>query len=239
MSVQPRRVAGRPACGDGRGRSPSLPPDEVLVAGLRTGDEEIFAGVLDAWTPVMLRVARARVSSDEAAAEVVRETWLAVIDGVDRFRGRSALRSWVFRILDKIARSRAARERRLAACGCLHAVDCGGPTVEPGRFRDASCPDAGRWTEPPLPWNVADMSGADEGLQTVVDDALRKLPPRQRVVVELRDVYGVGWDEVCALLEVTPAHQRMLLHRGRAAVLARVDEFVARRREPEREEEAS
>jgi RNA polymerase sigma-70 factor, ECF subfamily len=227
MSVHPRRSPGPAVRGDGRGHASALPPDEVLVAGLCSGDEGTFATLVDAWTPVMLRVARAHVATDEAAADVVRDAWTAAVDGVGRFQGRSSLRAWVFRILDSIARSRGARERRSAGCGCLRAVGTAGPTVDPGRFRAAAQPCAGRWADPPAPWPADDLTVPDGRLRAVVEAALRDLPARERIVVELRDVYGHGWDEVCALLEMTPARQRALLHRGRAAVRARIEEHLA------------
>jgi RNA polymerase sigma-70 factor (ECF subfamily) len=55
-------------------------------------------------------------------------------------------------------------------------------------------------------------------------DALAELPDRQRTVVELRDVHGLSSDEVCERLEVSAANQRVLLHRGRARLRARLED---------------
>ena len=66
--------------------------DAVVVAALRSGDETAFRLVVERWTPVMTHVARAHVSTDASADEVVQETWLAVLRGIDDFQGRSSLR---------------------------------------------------------------------------------------------------------------------------------------------------
>lgn len=196
-----------------------LPADDVLVAGLRSGDEATFSSLLDSWSPSMLRLARAFVSTDASAEEVVQDTWLAVIRGVQGFHGASSLRTWVYRILVNTAKKRGVKEKRTIPWTSVEPD--GGPTVDPSRFRAAADSYPGHWREFPEPWVL------DGELRSVVGRALDELPERQRVVVALRDVEGHTSEEVCALLEISPANQRVLLHRGRALVRNRLEAYFA------------
>jgi RNA polymerase sigma-70 factor (ECF subfamily) len=184
--------------------------DPQLLARLRKGDQAAFEVVVRAWSPMMLRVARAHVRSNATAEEIVQEAWLAVIKSLDGFEGRSALRTWVFRILVNVAR----RHGRIEAKAM---VELDAPTVDPARFRDTDGPPHGHWRDEATPddWGPepALLAGEFRGVLTA---ALAELPERQRAVVELRDVHGLDAEEVCALLDVTSANQRVLLHRGRA-----------------------
>ena len=184
--------------------------DARLVARLRAGDQVAFATVVRQWSPAMLRVARVHVRTHASAEEVVQEAWLAVVRGLDGFEGRAQLRTWVFRILVNVARRRGRTENRMNA-------ELGGPTVDPGRFRDDDDPYPGHWRADAAPadWGPEPVLLAAE-FRAVLEKALGELPERQRAVVELRDVHGFDGEEVCQLLELTPANQRVLLHRGRA-----------------------
>jgi RNA polymerase sigma-70 factor (ECF subfamily) len=206
-------------------------PGQVrLLERLRGGDQAAFAELVDGWSPMLLRVARLYVSTRASAEEVVQETWLAVIEQLDRFEGRSSMRTWVFRILENQARSRGVRDARAvpwsSAFGDDHA-DPGGPTVDPSRFRGPGDQWPGGWTpsgrpaawQPP-PEDAAIAAEVRRELRTAMDE----LPPRQRTVVELRDVHGLTADEVCARLGVSAANQRILLHRGRARLRARLED---------------
>src|SRR5919106_6597999 len=133
------------------GTGGSMPPDDELVARLGAGDGAAFALVVDAWSPGMLRLARSFVSTSESAAEVVQEAWLAVVKGIERFEGRSSLRTWVYRILVNTAKRRGAREGRSVPWSSL-TTDDEGPTVDPTRFRGPGDPFAGHWREFPAPW---------------------------------------------------------------------------------------
>jgi RNA polymerase sigma-70 factor (ECF subfamily) len=195
-----------------------LPADDVLVAGLRSGDEATFARLLDSWSASMLRLARSFVSTDASAEEVVQDTWLAVIRGVDGFQGASSLRTWVYRILVNTAKKRGVKEKRTVPWTSLEPD--GGPTVDPDRFRGPQDAHPGHWREFPEPWVLGDE------FRHVVARALDQLPERQRVVVTLRDVDGHSSEEVCAMLEISAANQRVLLHRGRAAVRAHVEKYL-------------
>lgn len=196
-----------------------LPADDVLVSGLRSGDEATFVLLLDAWSGSMVRLARGFVSTDASAEEVVQDTWLAVIRGIGGFRGTASLRTWVYRILVNTAKKRGVKEQRSVPWTSVDPD--GGPTVDPSRFRGADDGFPGHWREFPEPWVL------DGELRQVVARALDDLPQRQRAVVVLRDVEGRTSEEVCAMLEISAANQRVLLHRGRAAVRACLETYFA------------
>jgi RNA polymerase sigma-70 factor (ECF subfamily) len=181
-----------------------------LLARLRAGDQSAFAAVVRAWSPAMLRVARTHVRTDATAEEIVQEAWMGVIRALPGFEGRALLRTWVFRILVNVARRRGRIEARTI-------VELAGPTVDPDRFRDDEDPYPGHWRDDaaPSPWDPEPALLAAE-FRDVLTTALGELPERQRAVVELRDVHGLDPTEVCELLDLTPANQRVLLHRGRA-----------------------
>jgi RNA polymerase sigma-70 factor (ECF subfamily) len=202
--------------------SPVLVEDPELLERLRQGDEVAFAAVVRSWSPAMLRVALAHVRSRATAEEVVQEAWLGVLRGLDRFEGRAQLRTWVFRILVNIARRHGTREARTIA-------ELAGPTVDPDRFRgDDDLEWPGHWRDEAAPtdWGPEPALLAAE-FRDVLTAALGGLPERQRAVVELRDVHGLDAQEVCELLDLTPANQRVLLHRGRAHLRAALEEHVA------------
>jgi RNA polymerase sigma-70 factor (ECF subfamily) len=205
-----------------------LPPDDELVAGLRAGDGAVFARLLDAWSRSMVRLARSYVSTQDSAEEVVQDTWLAVIQGVDGFEGRSSLKTWIYRILVNTAKNRGVREQRtvpwsgLAPPGEEH-----GPTVDPARFQDANGDYPGHWREFPAPWPTPEGAMLAGEIRQVIGAVLETLPARQRTVLALRDVDGHSSAEVCAMLEISAANQRVLLHRARAAVRARLEVYFA------------
>ena len=203
-----------------------LPPDAELVARLRAGDQAAFAALLDSWSPGMLRAARAYVASDEAGEDVVQETWLAIIRGVDRFEGRSSLRTWAYRILVNLARRQGVKDSRTVAWPSLDPEDFG-PTVDPGRFQGPGDPQPGHWRRFPMAWPSAETEVVSAEVRHVIEAALADLPHRQRVVITLRDVDGYGSGEVCSILEISAVNQRVLLHRARAAVRGRLEEYYA------------
>ena len=197
-----------------------------LVAALRAGEEAAFTRLVNEWSRPMLLLARGFVSTEASAEEVVQDTWLAVIRGLDGFEGRAALRTWVYRILVNIAKTRGVSEHRSVPWSSVSDEDSG-PTVDPELFRGPEDQYAGGWRSFPATWRSAE----DDALETEVRDRLREalelLPPRQRVVLTLRDVIGCSSREVCDLLEVSAANQRVLLHRGRAAARAALATYLA------------
>jgi RNA polymerase sigma-70 factor, ECF subfamily len=203
--------------------------EAALIGRLRAGDAAAFEEIVTAWSPLMLRVARAHVSTAASAEEVVQEAWLGVIKGLDRFEGRSALRTWVLRILVNVAKTRGAREARTVPWSAIsenrgeNRGENGGPTVDPARFHGAGDAWAGHWTPDGMPqaWEpLPEDAVLAAEVRALLVAALDTLPERQRAVVGLRDVHGLSAGEVCDLLGITPANQRVLLHRGRARVRA-------------------
>jgi len=200
--------------------------EEALVVALKDGDESAFAALVDRHTPAMLRVARGYVPSREIAEEVVQETWIALLKGIGSFEGRSSLRTWLFTVLINIAKRRGMRERRDADVAVMAFT---GGTVDPARFRDAGDPYPGHWlpNEVPSPFpDTPEGSVLGDELITLARRELDKLPERQRVVVTMRDMLGLDSAEVCELLEISVANQRVLLHRGRAAVRQVLEDYL-------------
>ena len=186
--------------------APALDEDGELVARLRAGDEQAFVMLVSRHHAAMLRLANSFVSSGAVAEEVVQDTWLGVLRGIDGFAGRSTFRTWLLKILVNRARSTGVRERRSVAVGDS------GPVVDRARF-DAS----GAWMSPPQHWiEDSDDRMQAEALAGHIHKTLSELPARQREVVVLRDVDGLTSNEVCDVLEITDANQRVLLHRGRS-----------------------
>jgi RNA polymerase sigma-70 factor (ECF subfamily) len=180
--------------------------DAELVVRLRAGEEQAFVLLVGRHHASMLRLARSFVSSTAIAEEVVQDTWLAVLRGLDTFGGRSSFRTWLLRILVNRARSTGVREHRSVAIGDAS------PAVDSSRF-DAS----GAWMSPPQHWiEDSDDRLLAEGLAEHIQAALAELPQRQREVVMLRDVDGLSGQEVCEVLEISEGNQRVLLHRGRS-----------------------
>jgi RNA polymerase sigma factor (sigma-70 family) len=205
-----------------------LPPDEIIVGRLRAGDEAMFARLLDTWSHGLLRVARGYVSTHESAEDVVQETWLAVLRGVDRFEARASLRTWVYRILVNIAKTRGVKDSRTVPFADL-APDDGGPTVDPARFRGPDDPYPGHWKQSPAAWPSTDTEVERREVRSRIDHAVGALPQRQRIVITLRDIEGYRSEEVCAILEISAANQRVLLHRARAAVRGQLEEYFSAR----------
>ncbi|MGW0159239.1 RNA polymerase sigma factor [Mycobacterium sp. NPDC003323] len=204
----------------------SATEEAALVAALRGGDEAAFAALVEKHTPAMLRIAAGYVPNHQIAEEVVQETWIALLKGIDRFEGRSSLRTWLFTIMVNIAKARGLRERRDTEVQVLAFTE---GTVDPARFRDAGEEWAGHWkdSEAPSPFpDTPEGSVLGDELLDVTRRELDKLPVRQREVVTMRDVLGMDAAEVCELLQISVANQRVLLHRGRAAVRQALEDYL-------------
>ena len=180
--------------------------DAALLARLRDGDEQAFTDLVGRYHSSMLRLAMSFVSSQAVAEAVVQDTWLAVLRGLGRFEERSSLRTWLFTILVNRARSTGEREARTVP------VADAGPVVDASRFGPN-----GSWTLPPEDWAEAAENRIDAAkLSGLLRGCLDGLPGRQRDVVLLRDVEGMSSAEVCQVLAISEANQRVLLHRGRS-----------------------
>ncbi|MEO5941535.1 MAG: sigma-70 family RNA polymerase sigma factor [Candidatus Limnocylindrales bacterium] len=202
--------------------------DEAIVMGLRAGDERVFIDLVQRYQRPLLGLAQTFVPSQAVAEEVVQDTWIAVIKGIDRFEGRSSLRTWVFRILTYQAKSRGERERRSIPMSAFQtAPGQDEPAVDPSRFRP---PDGsrspGHWADPPADWGSdAEARLLGRETQEVIASAMATLAPAQRLVMTLRDLEGWGSDDVCAALEISPGNQRVLLHRARSRVRASLEQY--------------
>jgi RNA polymerase sigma-70 factor (ECF subfamily) len=206
-----------------------LPDDSQLVPRLRAGDGQAFRQLVAAYHAKMVRVAQSYVRSPAVAEEVVQDTWLAVMKGIDGFEGRAALKTWIFRILANQARSRGQREQRTVPLSSLAGeLDDGRPSVPADRF--AGPAGRGMWAQPPERWSDQPegmvLSGATFAL---VSATVQKLPEYQQRVFVLRDMEGWSSSEVQAVLEISDVNQRVLLHRARSRVRAALEAEMGRR----------
>jgi len=213
------RARVRPS--DEREHGSLSPEDRRLVARLRAGDEAAFMELVERYQGPLLRLALSFVPSHAVAEEVVQETWLGVIQGIDRFEGRSSLRTWLFRILVNRAKTRGERERRTVPFSALAQAEAGSgeAVMDADRFLPADHAWAGHWTAHPRSWGEGPESRllAKETTR-IVTEAIDALPAGQRAVVSLRDVAGWSSEEVCEELGISEVNQRVLLHRGRTKV---------------------
>ncbi len=202
------------------------PHDAELVAALRAGDEAAYARVVREWHGPLLRVARIFVPSRAVAEEVVQETWLRVLGALDRFEGRSSLKTWVFRILVNTAKTRAQREGRVVPFSALHdPARVPEPAVEPERFLpDDHERHPGGWASPPRELPEERLLAAET--RERIAAAIEALPSSQRAVISLRDVEGWSADEVRNALDLSEVNQRVLLHRARAKVRSALEEYL-------------
>jgi RNA polymerase sigma-70 factor (ECF subfamily) len=198
--------------------------DLRLLERAREGDEEAFAELVRKYSPSLLRVAQMYVPSRSIAEDVVQETWLGVVRGLERFEGRSSFRTWLFRILVNRAKTRGVRERRTIPFAALAAdeSDDDEPAVDPTRFADD-----GFWGAPPRRWDEEPDSAlrSKEALR-IAREAIDKLPEKQRTVITMRDLEGFPSEEVRNVLGISETNQRVLLHRARAKVRQALENWI-------------
>ena len=206
------------------GRDASAAEAELL-ARLRDGDEAAFAGLVARHHGTMLAVAQTYVKGRSVAEEVVQETWLAVIQGLDRFEGRAALKTWILSILVNKAKTRGVRESRVVPFAALAAGD-DAPAVAPERFRGPEDAFPGHWRAYPGNWQAADVVVEDRETLRAAMRAIAELPSAQQSVIRMRDVEGYSSEEVCSALDVSEGNQRVLLHRARSKVRAALEEHL-------------
>ena len=204
--------------------------EQALVDGLRRRDEAAFVALVERYHSSLLRLARSFVATSEAAEDVVQETWMGVLAGIDRFEGRSSLKTWIFRILANRAKTKGVRESRSIPFSSLAAEDQPGePAVDPTRFIEAGR-SRGAWSAAPDTWEGIPEDRLLGGeTRAVVDEAIAALSPTQQAVITLRDVQGLSSEETRDLLGLTEANQRVLLHRARSKVRARLEEYLGPR----------
>lgn len=203
--------------------------DQVMASRLRAGDEAAFREMVAEYGGRLSRLARGFSRNDAVIEEAVQETWLAVIRGINGFEGRAPLRTWIFGVLVNQARRLAVREHRHAQVARGDHPEGESPWSradkedgEPGMGRN------GMWVEPPAPWGLQNPESAILSKETlrVLEIALADLPETQRQVVLLRDVEGLGSEEVCNILSISDTNQRVLLHRGRVRVRRALDRYI-------------
>jgi RNA polymerase sigma-70 factor (ECF subfamily) len=205
------------------------PEDLAIVERLRAGDETTFMTLVERHQAAMLRVARMYVSSAAVAEEVVQEAWLGIVKGLDTFEGRSSLRTWMYRIVANIAKTRGQREGRSVPFSSLGDDD---DPVDPSWFQGANEAAPGAWRAAPEDWD-----GVPEdrliGRETLdrIELAIDRLPPTQAAVIRLRDVLGWSAEEVRNALELSETNQRVLLHRARSRVRRELDAYLSEGRD--------
>jgi RNA polymerase sigma-70 factor (ECF subfamily) len=203
--------------------------DAELVEALRRGDQGAFAELVDELTPALMRVALAHVPSRAVAEDVVQDTWVGVIKGIDGFEGRSALRTWIFQILLNTARTRGVREKRtlpFSFFGRRREEGRDQPAVDSDRFQGRDGQRPGWWARPPAEWEGVEARIENNEVRDLLLEAIAALPPRQRDVIVLRDLQGYSAEEACNVLGLTETNQRVLLHRARSKVRAALESHV-------------
>jgi RNA polymerase sigma-70 factor, ECF subfamily len=196
-----------------------------LIARLRAGDERAFETLVMRYYRTMLSVALMYVSTRAVAEEVVQEAWVGVLKGIDRFEGRSSLRTWILRIVVNTAKTRGAREARTVPYSSL-VPEGADPAVDPDRFRGMGEGFPGHWRAYPDDWrSLPEHTLMGRETLQVVKDTIASLPPAQRAVISMRDLQGCSPEEVCEVLDVTDGNQRVLLHRARSKVRAALERY--------------
>jgi RNA polymerase sigma-70 factor (ECF subfamily) len=207
----------------GAQRSKASTDDAEVVARLRAGDEQAFEALVARHYGTMMAVAQTYVKTRAIAEEVVQEAWLGVLQSLDRFEGRSSLKTWIVAILVNKAKTHGVREARSVPFASL-APEYDEPAVEPERFRGPQDAFPGHWRAYPGNWGAApDVALEDRETLRVAMRAISELPVVQQTVIRMRDVEGYSSDEVCAALEVSPGNERVLLHRARSRVRAALE----------------
>ena len=204
-------------------------PDEAsLLNSLRARDEAAFTQLVEMYHASLVRLARIFVHDTTIAEEVAQETWLAVLRGLDRFEGRSSLKTWLFTILTNKAKTRGQRENRTLTNTDLEVAASDSPTVDPGRFNDPNTEKwPNHWADPPVSWaGIPEETLLSQETIQLIREAIDALPETQRIVITLRDMHELSSGEVCNVLGVSETNQRVLLHRARAKVRQALEDYL-------------
>jgi RNA polymerase sigma-70 factor, ECF subfamily len=221
-----RRAA--PSAVESQAAKPGLAPgDDALLARLQAGEEGAFDELVNRHHGALIRMAMGHVASREAAEEVVQDTWMAVIEGLTRFEGRSSLRTWIFGILIHKAKDRGIREKRHTTFSAYESCGDGEEAIDPSRFQQSG-EWAGHWAFPPQPWDdqTPEKLLASHQAVTAMNKAIEALPPTLKNVLIMRDIEGMASEEVCALLKITETNLYVRLHRARERVRRAVETYL-------------
>lgn len=202
--------------------------DGALLARLRNGEDSAFEELVNKHHGGLIRMAMGHVTDREIAEEVVQDTWMAVIEGLNRFEGRSSLRTWIFGILIHKAKDRGVREKRSTPFSDFEAsADESEESIDPSRFHQSGDRD-GRWAFPPQPWDdqTPEKLLASQQAITAMNNAIDALPETLKDVLVLRDIEGVDSQEVCELLKITETNLYVRLHRARERVRQAVECYL-------------
>jgi RNA polymerase sigma-70 factor, ECF subfamily len=203
------------------------PADLALVERLRAGDEVAFMMLVEQHQAAMLRIARMFVSSRAVAEEVVQEAWLGILKGLDRFEGRSSLRTWMYRIVTNVAKTRGQREGRSIPVSALEGAD-EGSGIDAEWFQAVTERSPGAWRSFPEDWGaIPDERLARHETLEEIGRAIDELPRMQAEVLRLRDVLGWSSEEVRNALDLSETNQRVLLHRARSRVRRALAGYLA------------
>lgn len=203
---------------------PAQADDDELLDALRQGDEDAYVALVRRYGGLMQRVALTYVRTPAVAEEVVQETWVRALGSLDRFEGRSSLRTWLYTILLNTARTRGEREARTVPFSALAGLDDDAPAVDPDRFRPAGEQWAGGWKT--FPEALPEERLLAQETREMIAAAIETLPDGQRAVITLRDVEGWSAEEVCNVLGLSESNQRVLLHRARSKVRQALEDFL-------------
>jgi RNA polymerase sigma-70 factor (ECF subfamily) len=189
--------------GQRRDDSPTNAVEASLLAAFRQGDPEAFQPLVRPHLAPLLALARRHCRDLHWADDLVQETLVRAFRGLATFRGDSALRTWLFRILLRLAAepSRWQLEHRAADLQALEVPDGYGASPPTGAI-------------------------ANE-LAHRLDAAMERLPPRQRTALHLRAVEGMDYAAVAAVLECSQPAARMLVLEARRKVLERLREHLS------------
>lgn len=205
------------------------PAESAQLDALRRGDERAFRDLVAQYHGEMVRIAQMYVDDRIVAEEVAQEAWLGILRGLERFEGRSSLKTWIFSIVSNLAKTRGKREKRTVPFSFFenYERDTDNPAVPEDRFRSADREYAGHWATKPSPWQTDPIDLAlNTELGQFLEAAVAMLPEQQRAVVTLRDIQGWTAEEVCNALGIAETNQRVLLHRARSKVRRALDEYL-------------
>jgi RNA polymerase sigma-70 factor, ECF subfamily len=203
--------------------------ENQLLAKYQEGDCGAFNGLVKQLHGALIRMALRYVADRDTAEEVVQNTWIAVINGINGFKGQSSLSTWIFAILIHKAKARGVRESRQILFSEFESYDDErDEAVDPSRFYQSG-ELTGQWAVPPQPWNDQSPEKLLATKQTLqaLDKAVNALPAGLRDVLMLCDVEGRESKAICEQLGISENNLYVRLHRARERVRCAMDGVLA------------